>query len=46
VKITRCPPLCGKNQRIGKSKGKKQVKKKEKLNKKIVKELVPKKFWR
>jgi len=46
VKITRYLLLYGRNQEIGKSKGKKQVRKKEKLNEKIVRELVLKRFWR
>ena len=44
VKMTRCPPLCRRNQEIGKSKGKKQVKMEEKLDEEVVKELVTKRF--
>ena len=46
MKITRCSPLCGRNQEIEKSKGKKQVRRGEKPDKKVMRELVPKKFWR
>jgi len=46
VKIMRCPSLCGKNQKIEKSKRKKQIRKKEKLDKEVVRELVLKRFWR
>jgi len=44
VKITRYLLLYGRNQEIGKSKGKKQVKMEEKLDEEVVKELVPKRF--
>jgi len=46
VKMTRCLPLCRRNQEIGKSKGSKQVRREEKPNKEIVRELVPKQFWK
>ena len=46
MKITRYPPLCGRNQEIEKSKRKKQVRRREKPNEKVVRELVPKRFWR
>jgi len=42
----RCLPLCGRNQEIGKSKGKKQVRRGEKPDEEVVRELVPKRFWR
>ena len=46
VKMTRYLPLCGRNQKIGKSKGNKQVRREEKPDEKIVRELVPKQFWK
>ena len=44
VKMTRCLPLYGRNQEIGKSKVKKQVKREEKPDEEIVRELVLKRF--
>ena len=46
VKMTRCLPLYGRNQEIGKSKVKKQVKREEKPDEEIVRELVLKRFQR
>jgi len=43
VKMTQCPPICGKK----KQEGKKEVKKAEKdEDEEVLKELVPKKFWK
>jgi len=46
VKMTRCPLLCGVNQRKKESKEKEEIKREEKINKEVVKELVLKKFWK
>jgi len=43
VKMTQCPPICGKK----KQEGKREVKKAEKdEDEEVLKELVPKKFWK
>ena len=44
--MTRCLPLCERNQRKRKNKEKKQVRREEKLDKETLKKLVPKRFWR
>ena len=44
--MTRCLPLCERNQRKRKNKKKKQVRREEKLDKETLKKLVPKRFWR
>jgi len=44
VKMTRCPPICGKRKQEGK---KKKVRKTEKNeNKEVLRELVPRRFWK
>jgi len=44
VKMTRCPPICGKKTQEEK---RKEVKKAEKdKDKKVLRKLVPKRFWR
>jgi len=45
MKMMRCPLLYGRNQEIGKSKGKKQVRRGEKPDEEVVRELVLKRFW-
>jgi len=44
--MTRCLPLCRRNQEIGKNKEKKQVRRGKKPDEKVVRELVLKRFWR
>ena len=46
IKMTRCLPLCERNQRKRKNKEKKQVRREEKSDKETLKKLVPKRFWR
>ena len=44
VKITHCPPICGKRKQEGKEKRVKKVEKDK--DKKMLKKLVPKRFWK
>ena len=44
MKITHCPPICGKRKQEGKEK---KVKKTEKnKDEKVLRELVPRRFWK
>jgi len=44
VKMTQCPPICGKRKQQTKEKEVKKIEKDE--DKKVLRKLVPKKFWR